>query len=451
MADKSKGTAANGSPSRKRTGDGDDRSGNRKRKNSSILDFIDDDIKVEEENESSDSDDDVEVEEESESSEDDVSNDTEINIKTATTGNIISLKVKRTDTICSIKYKIRDMEGIPFEQQELFFKEQFLGNTQTLVNLRIKNKSTLTLMRRTKGLINIHIKTPEGKLIDSFVVKPSDTIGDVKRMLKWVWPVLIFNENVVEDSGILADLQITDGSTLTVARKAVERMKIFVNTFTGKTISLLVDPESTISHVKDEIKSKEDIPCDEQALIYNKMFLADTSTLNDLQIKRKSTLTLIRKSSGSMEIFIKTHTGEIFTVEGKPSDTIEKIKAKFLHKVYHPYDEVELIFNEMVLQNSDTLADFHINKGSTLILIPVINGSVCLSIKTLTGKTIPLNDVKLSNTIWDVKSMIQEKEGIPPDQQRLVWNSSQLEDGFTLAHYHIPNKSIFHLVLRLRG
>jgi len=174
---------------------------------------------------------------------------------------------------------------------------------------------------------------------------------------------------------------------------------------------------------------------------------------------------MFKKNSGEKfskgQIFVKTLTGKTIVLQVSGNDTIYSLKEMIQNKENIPPDKQSLMFAGRKLEDERTLADYNIQDKSTLHLVLRLHFGVfkknsgerfsgVIFVKTLTEKTITIK-VSEGDTVNVIKEKIQDKEGIPLDQQRLVFAGIQLEDENAIADYGIKNESTLHPVLRLRG
>lgn len=319
----------------------------------------------------------------------------DISVKTLA-GNVIPVNIGLTETIGYLKTKIHHQEGIPPGYQRLIYAGKQLDDHRTVEAYNILHDATVHLVLRLESI------------------------------------------NMTEERN--------------------DQITVIVKTLMGIAMEFKIGQGESVWTLKYMIFLKEGILLNQQRLIFAGRQLEDRATLSDYRIQHKATIHLILRldpalASERIEIYIKTLTGLTITLSTNQNNTISSLKDQMQEKEGIPPHQQRLIFAGKELENDRTLAYYGIQNQSILhitLWVESARETIEISIKTLTGKSIKLM-VSPIETMKSIYEKIQDKEGIPPDQQLLVFAGKQLQDEHTVKESNIQNGATLYLMRRLRG
>jgi ubiquitin C len=196
----------------------------------------------------------------------------------------------------------------------------------------------------------------------SLEINTDDILYFLKKQINKIEPLnSVYERKLVCKGNVLSDWEINEndvkeGDLITSQINFRESMQIFIKTMTGKTITVDISPMATIYELKQRIDTKEQIPPDQQRMIFVGKQLEDSQTLFDYNVRLEATLYLALRCRGGMHhpsssrsehftITVKINNKESFTIKANQNNTVLEIKKEISKILGYSVTEQKLTFN----------------------------------------------------------------------------------------------------------
>jgi len=338
----------------------------------------------------------------------------QIFVKTLT-GQTLTLLAESSTTVGALKSSIPGGERIEPVDQRLICAGRTLEDRHTLSHYSILPESSLEVGLRVRGgmearsagiatvtttmtdssvsltstvgsAMRVSVKTSGGNII-LVDVNPDDTVLQLKRKVQEEnggavsEQRLIFGGKLLQDDRLVTDYDIQSSSTVVLISQAAtahRETQISVRSSDGKTYYTSVEPDDTVQMLKTRLQEKTGVQTDARRLVFRGQELQDSHPVSEYNIRKDSKLflvvpTTVTSSSAppadEIQIFVKNLSGKTITINIKPGDTVEQLKAKIEEKEDVPPSSQRLIFGGKQLEDGRLVSDYRIQKESTLFLV----------------------------------------------------------------------------------
>ena len=359
----------------------------------------------------------------------------------------IPMIVKSSDTIMSLKLKLRQRNGISPEHQQIIVPgKRFPEDEMTLKQGGIVNNSVVYQVYRFSSTVQIFVRSLAGKTM-CVSVNELNTTWDLQALICRAQDIppsaqrLIYSSKQLEYGKTLKCYSIKEHSSMQLANR-MRGMTIFVKSPT-MIKRVVVESSSTIRDVRNKLEKDFSSLPKSCLLVYERTELEDSKTLNDYEVPPESVLHLLPA------VCLTTGTAEVQPlIEIHYNDHIHSIISRIKNQLgISVPPEACLSVDGEPLSNLKPLHDIilEVEVNLTLHSSPIPSAPVQLTVSSSRGSTL-LTAYSSSSTVKALKRMINRERGIPCELQRIFHRGKELDDSNSLAYYDIVSGSVLDLI-----
>jgi len=359
---------------------------------------------------------------------------------TTPSGQTITLDCDPNMPISELKDRLQDLEGIPAQQQKIFFAGKPLANVRSLQDYRVPKGATLNMNPDT---VEISVKKPNGKTV-ALNVDPNAPISEIKNQLQFWEGILPEDQRLAfKDEPLLDNESLNDRNIPPMGEISLEQAHpLFAKLPDGSTVVVDLEPSDDLNSVRKKIGLLSGVPPEDLRVLFEGHDLHD----NELSDLPKGAQLVVDDPNNPILVSVqaKTPNGNVITVEVDPEDSVSSIKNKMNHwNGDNGGDGVSrLAFKGTPLEDDMTLADYSVPEDGLLDLDEPF--MIYVQMPEEDGRLITL-DVDEDEQVSSVKSMLESLEGIPSEEQRLVFDNIPLINDRTIQDYRVPRGGVLFL------
>lgn len=392
-------------------------------------------------------------------------NDHEVMIFLKTlTGETIMMRVTPQDTVADVKRKVQVQEGIPAESQRLIFVGQQMDDRRRLLEYRVEHENAIHVVIRQGTSYQVFVDVPPNRT-HIFELEPTDLLSTIKHELeeREALPArfqrLYLGDTLLSvDDATLEECGVGPNAVLRFAREQGRHMQIFVGVpRDSDRFSVWAKPADTVRFVKEIVALREGVPVEKQELFFARRKLDDDRTLGSYYIESNHMLHMEVVLPKVIHVVARTPDGHEVRVDIPEDQTVLELKDQLGMREGWSAQEQQLFRDGVELDDAKTLAECELPEECSLTVVATSASQarlataplpIVLFVKSLAGKTLTLT-ISPTDTVYDLKTQIFQKEGIPESQQCLVASGRQLSNAMSVRECGVQSQSVLHLVMRV--
>ena len=354
----------------------------------------------------------------------------------------LTLIIKKSDEVISIKNKIEELEEIAASRQRLIFMGNELFNQDRISHYCIREESII-ICESSELLVIL----PNDEII-TVPTTTYDTIASIKEKIEDIQGIpkaeqfmfhscCSFRGRQLDDSKTIFENNL--GNNLVYVLQSLKQMQLFIEILqsTRKIINISVDVSDTILEIKKKIQNHFSHDLMGYKLFYYDNELDDSKSLAFYGIRDQTVMQFCE----SKIVFIKRLSHEKLKLKVKKSDTIDEIKTKIAEELNTEHHLLKLYFCGSNLDNSKTIEECKIGYGMTVELQAGIKVYISSS-----HRNRMVFEVQSGDTVLGLKEKIKVKAGIPIDYQYILHEKIELSNDYSFI---IPQQQYFEKNINL--